>query len=304
MNYLVREISMGAKYLAVLAAVIGLLSAGIARADECGDYFCQSYLEYDSDTNALAGYSLTWDWNDDGEEMGVVADLYSPDGSDPYFEGSDYEFGEAYAPFGLSEPGAGGWQISGCHSEGTWVEEEDDWVWSYLDTTGDNANVPSGHGPNGEATTYSSGNGYYATYHVVMQPSSTPWTGSVYEGYDYLDDGCYDYTNGNGLTFTPYLGPGTYTYNGIFADNVGSTAPDWVNYYNIRIYLGLLLDGYGRPVSECGWNIHIKDHFNGSVYYSHYSSQWVDGASVNQARDGVSPLAATQWTYPGPSGPQ
>jgi hypothetical protein len=68
-----------AGFLAILAA---LLLPGVAHAETCGSYFwCDSYVMYDSPSNAVSGYSTTEDWYFEYYYVGAQAYLLDPNGA-------------------------------------------------------------------------------------------------------------------------------------------------------------------------------------------------------------------------------
>lgn len=113
---------MKPKHLAALFIVLtALLLPAVARAGVCwynSDYWCESYVVYDSNSNSVYGYSLTWDWNY-GNYVSVEASFYDPTVWD-LFDAEQSDYTEADVSFSINTVITGYYEIEAEH----WVYGE------------------------------------------------------------------------------------------------------------------------------------------------------------------------------------
>src|ERR1039458_8791604 len=66
------------------AASLLLPEAGAAQPEYfySGEFYCESFLTYDSDADEVVGYSLTEDLDEEGWPVSVDAQLFTPWGGD------------------------------------------------------------------------------------------------------------------------------------------------------------------------------------------------------------------------------
>ena len=120
------------KYLAAILTFLGaLMLPGIAHADECGYFWCESYLTYDSGNNLVYGYSLTEDWYYTGDYVGVEAYFYDPNSWEIYGAWQEgYESAEA--DFSTTPSSTGYYSIEAEHYWDDYLWEYYMWVWEDL----------------------------------------------------------------------------------------------------------------------------------------------------------------------------
>jgi hypothetical protein len=289
------------------AASLLLPEAGAAQPEYfySGEFYCESFLTYDSDADEVVGYSRTEDLDEEGWPVSVDAQLFTPWGGDTPADdsGMQWDYDEVEGDVATSDASywPGSYTINGRHYYG---DSSDDPSAYYLGETGNYYDLAPPDYPWYEITEL--GNGYAVNqYFDITLVPFYDWPGTVSENFTAFDDGCYDLAKplNEALYQVTEPSPGTSTLNpgGTFFDHVSIASAAWSTYYNGMISNRTLRDSNDNPVSSCGWYVNITDSYAYDLeYYDYYSFQdgmWNDGTYLVTYRDGVD-SDADQTYYP------